>query len=437
MSPQLHGRASHVATVRWAVVSALLIAGASLAADADSPTWRTRLSAGYDAYVHTYYLAVDDTTETVSEVNATAEIEGRSARGAVHRWRLRSEVSAGSELLRGLFDGDWQWRPGGGAPRLRADLTWFGRRYTEDSDYALSSDNHEARGELRWWPWRGDDLALDLRASGKLLDFRTPSTLEQDYRETGAGAFLSSAGSLDRAWRVGLRAIGRAYPDSSAIDRDVVAAEGDLDAGGDRYDLWLYHRSERRRVADVTARPSAWSHWTDLRLAVPAGPGHVVTNLNNEVWRYDQETSAYFDSWRTDVEFGYRWGDLLDVLWHALATVDHLDAGDSPESYTQVGLRGSVESYAHPFTGILALEYGHRWYRNPATGDLDFLTGDLADLSLGYTDFSYLEIWAMATWNLHDRLALDLIASYQPEKHTEQDDDTALGYGTVRLVWRP
>ncbi len=34
------------------------------------------------------------------------------------------------------------------------------------------------------------------------------------------------------------------------------------------------------------------------------------------------------------------------------------------------------------------------------------------------------------------RLDLDLAANYQPENHVEEFDDTALGYGSARLVWR-
>jgi len=114
-----------------------------------------------------------------------------------------------------------------------------------------------------------------------------------------------------------------------------------------------------------------------------------------------------------------------------LLTVDHLDAGDSPETYTQVGLRGSLESYAFPFTGIIALEYGQRWYSDPLV-DLD-----ADDIVLAYTNFSYFEVWIMATWAMSEHLSFDLIVNYQPENHTEQDDDIALGFGTARLVWRP
>ena len=429
---QAHPRAAVPGAVAFVLLTMVVLLTTAMTATGqigeDKASWQPRVSTGLDAYLHNYYLAVSDTTEAIAEFNVAAEIEGRSRRVTSHQWRLRTEVSSGTELTRQLLDGTYRFRPATGNPRARADVTWFGRQYREDSDYARSSNNNEGRGELRLYPWYGKAV-LDLRLSGRYLHYGTPSTLEQNYHEESAAAFVRSPGVLGGSWRVGVRGAQRAYPDSAAIDRDVVAVEGDLDLAGERQSLWAYHRSERRLAADETVRPSAWSHWTDARLALPAGVGQVVVNLNNEVWRYDQDTGAYFDSWRTDVEFGYRWGDMLGALWHTLLTVDRLDAGDLPETYTQVGLQGSLESYAYPFTGVISIEYGHRWYETSATAD------DL--YALAYTDFSYFEIWAMATWAMTDHFSIDLIANYQPENHTEQDDDLALGFGTLRLVWRP
>lgn len=403
-----------------------------------SPEWRPLLSAGYDTYIHTYSLASTDTTETISEANLAAEIEGRSQRDAVHTWRVRAEGSAGTELFRETMDSGWQWQPSG-ETRLRADLAWTGRQYRPDSDYSLSSDHHEGNGELRAYPWLGRTHALDLRLLGRYLDYQTPSTLEQDYRESGGALFFGSRGLASGSWRAGVRGMRRAYPDTSAIDRDIVSLEGDLDRTGNTLEVWLYHRSDRRIAAKEIVRPSAWSHWTDLRLVRPAGAGQVVANLNNEVWRYDTPGAAYFDSWRSDVEFGYRWGDLLAAQWHTLLTVDRLDAGDSPETYNQVGVKGSIESYGGPFSGVAALEYGRRWYQEQAATapTSSSPSSDPADVDLAYSDFGYFEIWLMATWTVSRHISFDVMASYQPEEHTEQDDDIALGYGSIRLVWRP
>lgn len=397
----------------------------------DAPTWRPKLAAGIDSYLHTYYLAEEDTSESVTELLLSAELEGRSPRRARHAWSARLAASGGSELFRELLDARYQWRPQGDT-RLQLDVDWLGRQYRHRTDYALSSDNHEGTVEFRGAPWLGHGVKLDLRARGRYIQYRTPSTLEQSYRERSGAAYLASRGYGDVNWRVGARATARSYPDSAAIDRDVLAVEGDLDHGLGSRRFWLYHRSERRLAADTQVRPSAWTHWTDLRATWPAGPGEVVTNLNNEVWRYDQPGTVWFDAWRLDGELGYGWGDPLRAHWQALLTTERLAAGDASESYQQFGLRGTVESYAGPVSGLLAVEYGHRWYRDTTSSDA---VDDGYDLT--YSDFSYLELWLMATWAWSPHLSLELVASYQPEQHTEQDDDTAIGYGNARLVWRP
>ena len=118
-------RSSEKAAVHVTAVSAfIIVAGLAASATAtDGARWQTNLSAGYDAYIHSYHLAVDDTTEAVSEFNVAAEVEGRSRRATSHRWHLRGELAGGTELYRQLLDGTYQWRPGAGQPRLRADLT--------------------------------------------------------------------------------------------------------------------------------------------------------------------------------------------------------------------------------------------------------------------------------------------------------------------------
>jgi len=80
------------------------------------------------------------------------------------------------------------------------------------------------------------------------------------------------------------------------------------------------------------------------------------------------------------------------------------------------------------------LEYGHRMYTSSTIDPEDALGDEAFDL---YSDFNYWEIWVMANWYLSRQVSLDLMLSYEPESHTEQADDIALGYGSLRLVWRP
>jgi len=185
-------------------------------------------------------------------------------------------------------------------------------------------------------------------------------------------------------------------------------------------------------------RPSAWTHWTDFSGAVTAGSGHVYLDLQAEFWQYDQETDVYFNSTRFDGATGYRWGDVLAATWKIGLAGERLDAGDSPETYTSFGLRGGVESYGAELGGSLTLEYGRRVYAQGVVNlDPDAIDPSLFYTVALYTDFNYWKIWLMASWQMSSHFDLDLMANYEPENHTEQSDDSALGFASLQVRWRP
>ncbi|MFN2370872.1 MAG: hypothetical protein ABR506_06905 [Candidatus Krumholzibacteriia bacterium] len=418
-----------------AAVLATVLTNATAAATAEPARWRWETAAGFDATVHTYALAVDDTTETISEFMLEAALEGRSDRSASRRWRLRADASAGTELYRQRVDGDWRLLGDGGHTPVRVDGGLAARQYRRGTEYVYSSDSWEGRLDVRTQPVAWPGALLEVRARGGLQDYRTPSTLEVDWRQAAAGLYLRSRRPADRWWSVGVGALRRTYPDTAAIDRDQLGLELDWDSGalGDG-GLRLHHKSERREVADETARPSAWSHWTDLAAAVPAGPGRVVAEVQSEVWRYDTEDAAWFDSWRLDGLLGYRWGDILAASWLVGLAAERLDAGDNPDSYRQWGARAGVDAFGLGLSGSLTVEYGHRDYLDPAiTLDADGLTETFGL----YSDFAYWKVWLTGSWRLAAPLTLEALASWEPERHTEQADDSSLGFATLRLVWRP
>ena len=407
--------------------------------DGDRPIWQLSVAGGYEATVSRYYLAEDDTTETLGEWLAEATCEGRSPDRARHRWLLRGQASAGTELFRQRLEADYSWRDRDRHTRLRLEGRLWGRQYRDDTATATASDNWEGRLRTRVYPLVGDALALELRAYGSFIDYRTPSTLEQDYRELAGGAFLRSQGLDGPLWYGGVRVEGRDYPDTSRIDRDAISAEGEIDWQGlDGGELRVYHQTERRLIADETARPSAWTHWTDLKTAVGAGAGFVILDLQSEAWRYDEETSVYYDSWLGRGLLGYRWGDILTATWHAGLTAELFDAGDNPETYRQYGLQVGLESYAGAVSGSVTLEFGRRNYTDPVvTYEVDDTAAQTASETVVlYTDYNYWKIWVMGSWALGPHLSADVLANYVPESHTEQTDNAALGYVSLRLVWR-
>ena len=407
--------------------------------DNDRTVWSWDLTSGVDTYLHTYALALDDTSETLAEFLVQAGFQGRSARQSRHRWRLRAEASTGTELWRQRLEGDYRYLDKSRLTRFRLLGHFWGRQYKQTTEYVLSSDNLEGRLEARVYPLVGRTATLDLRAWGGLIDYKTPSTLEVDYQDAGGGVFVRSQTLGSHMWGGGVRRSRRAYPDSSEIDRDTWSIEADYDYQNlDGQGIRLFHKSDRRLIADETVRPSAWTHWTDFNSLVSAGAGQVYLDVQSEIWKYDQETDVYLDSWLTETALGYRWGDVLSAIWKAGPVLERLDAGDSPETYTQLGARVGVESYGSAVTGSVTLEYGRRAYDQGKVA-LDDGSGDIADFQTFdlYTDFNYWKIWLLGSWRISRKFSLDFLANYEPENHTEKTDDSAIGFASLHLIWRP
>jgi hypothetical protein len=411
-------------TLLWGVVCVCSVGSAHAESRWDFP-----VSTGYDLYVHDYFLAEDDTTEVIQEFNVQAQANGASTWGSRNRWFFRAGLSGGTELYRQSLDAGFRLRTRQNHDWLRADLLMLARQFREDSQYSLSSDNVEVRLLAAASPWANDDVAVELRARGRFMEYANPSTLEVSYQDGSAGAYVRSPGGSFRNWSLGALYAGRDYPDSNAINREGFIVEGDYDHGALTGEFRAFHRTERRNITDETARPSAWFHWTDLHSAIPAGEAEVVLRGSSEVWHYDQAAGAWYDSWLVSGQAGGRWGDPLRARYELLLTGQHLDAGDEPETHWQMGLRFGAESLAGRLSGSTSIEVGHRWFRNEITSVDQFV--------LNYSDYAYLALWLMANWQISGHFSTDLSLNFQPENHSRSEDDITLGFASLRLVWRP
>jgi hypothetical protein len=402
-------------------------------------SWRTSLAAGFDAFSHNYSLATEDTTESLVEYLFSAAFAGRSHRRARHGGYLKAEGSLGSELFRQLLEGGYRYQDSQRRSRLRLDGRLRGRQYRSGSDYVSTSNNVEGRLRLRGKPWISSRRALELNGSLAFLDYSTPSTLEVNHRTLATGLSLGSEGWGGPIWRVGAGIEGRSYPDSTRIDRRRIIGEGQFEVqGADEKQLLFMHRSERRHIRDETAKPSGWLHWTDFSGRVGAGPGWAFTEWQSEVWIYDQEKSAYNNSWRLEGVAGYGWGDMLGTSWKLGLALEQLRSSDAPEAFTATGLVVGVEAFSGPVNGSISFELGRRDYTDDEAsfGEPENTWTD-EEYVYTYSDFTYWEIWLMGNWRLNDRFSCEVQASYEPETHTESEDDSALGFATLRLVYRP
>jgi hypothetical protein len=390
--------------------------------------WTWDAAAGYDSYTHTYALATADTTETVSESLVQLGLEGRSAPGARGRWRLRLEASAGTELWRERLEADWRRVDAGGVGRVRALARAGGYQYRSGADGSQSSDQADGRLDLQAVPLAGAGSEMFLAGWGSATDFARSSPLEQDMRELGLGAGVRSRGWQTGMWTFTLRHAARAYPDSASIDRRTWSAEADLSRNlGSEGSVRLYERSERRLAADPQVRPDAWFHWLDAAAQVPALASLFVVEWQYERWDYDVETGTWLDSWRLAGLLDLRRGDVMRVQWLVGLAAEWYDAGASPETYEQAGLRAGLESYGSRLSGTCTVEHGRRRYADQADAASD----------LAYSDFDYWRLWLMADYRLTDGLVLSALGSWEPESHAEPQDDVSLGFASLRLVWRP
>ena len=403
-------------------------------ADSDGDrVWRldSRISTGFDVFTQTYQLALEDTTETISEMDATLDMELGTIGRRIHNWSFSPRLGVGSERNREALDFGYVFKPDRRLSRFRVTGTVQARQYRKTTDYNLSSDNRESDIGLRWLPVAGPRRQGELRLDFDTLDYTTPSTLEANRREAALGAYLKSGTESRRLWRVGVRGGRRVYPDSSAIDRDIVGVEFEYDRNSFLGpNLRVHYRGERREVSDPDVRPSSWGHWSSLEATLPVEDMWIVADLRNEIWRYDAQWGAYSNQLRWTGSGGVRGGGLGGPGWRILLTYQDLDSQTGDESFRQLGIRGGLEHFGDRLSGDLTLEAGRRNYE--ATVD----SLGLDDPYALYSDFTYLESWLTGSWRFNDHLSLDAMINYMPERHSADMDDQAMGFGNIRILYR-
>ena len=392
--------------------------------------WSGALSTGYDTYVQTYALALEDTTESLSEYEVNVSAVGEARATATGTWRLAPSLALGSERIRSELESDWSWNPDDGAARVVAGVELRDVRYRGTTDWNLSSDWREADVDLRWRR-ELDAVATDLAFVGTTLRYADPSELEVDRDDLRATFALKSSRAAASRWKLGVRAGRRAHPDTAAIDRTMWGTDAEYEITSTHGpSLRLQHRGERREVRDETVRPSSWSHWGSAAGSVPLSQAlEACAELDGEVWTYDLSAGAYQNQHRWSGAAGVRAAALDGPSWQLGLAWERLQSDDADESYTQQGVRAGLDAYGSGLTASLTLEVGRRDY-GADQGD------DSAVEDPIFTDFTYVELWLDVSWRLHGQVSLDVMGSWLPETHRQNEDDQSLGFGSVRLSYR-
>ena len=276
------------------------------------------------------------------------------------------------------------------------------------------------------------DWLADLRLGAFRRDYADPSTLEQDQRDLTAGAFLRAPPSSPTRGAWVSAGLARTYPDTTAVDRDIVGLEGELEtlarAGARAAQLPPQRTAARQRRHCATLVLAALERSPACGSA--AGPASGARRPERDR-AYDYETTAYFDSWRVRGVLDYRAASPLSAIWLVGVAAEKLAAATAPRPTTRSAC-GSDSSPSRPISAAAPPSNT----ATATTGRTAEASGaDFADFA-SYSDFNYWELWIVGTWHLTGAFSLDLMASYHPEKHTERIDDAALGFASLRLVWR-
>lgn len=413
-----------------AVLTAALGVSTASGGDAEGVSFRQQLAAGYDTYVQSYYLAVEDTTETIEEFELSWAGELAAAGRRRHAWSLQPRLATGSERDRARLSAQYVLRPDSSTAVLRLDADLNGVRYRGATDYNLSSDYREGLLRGRWTLSPHGATAIELHGRVAALRYTDASALEVDRNDRRAGLRLVSGRDADDRWRLGAARGARSHPDTAAIDRDEFIFEAEYDHPAFLGPGWRVHQiSSRRKIADTSVRPSSWSHWTDAEFSLPLGDQlRLGASLDLELWRYDDRWGAYDDQTRWDGTLRLEGGGFEGPSWRAGLAAEHLDSTAEDERYAQLGVVGGLDHFTDRVSLSFTLEIGQRDYADPATVD--------PDITPLYTDFTYVELWLTGSVDLSDRLRLDALANYLPENHAEDIEDTTLGFGSLRLVYR-
>jgi hypothetical protein len=416
----------------------LHLMGGDVAVHAETPAaeeawrWEPRVSTGYDVYTQTYSLALEDTTETVGEMEVTLDATGGTRGRRLHNWRIKPRLVFGTERYRQQFAWAYDLKPDHRTSLLRLGGLLQARQYQQSTDYNLNSDSFESSNHLRWLPGYAGRIAGDFKLQYRTLSYADPSELEVDRQDRLFTAALRNGRSAERIWRAGIRLGHRDYPDSGVINRDTYGLELEYDHSAFlEPNIRTYYRGERRRIEDDTVRPSSWGHWGTMETSWPVGDEQLIGELQAEVWHYDTQWGAYNNQWRWTGAAGLRGGGIETPGWTLQLTLEDLDSTDEEESFRQMGVKGGVDHYGDDLTGALTVEIGQRDYSD-YTPDL---TEDAYFEPL-YTDFTYLEVWLILSWRLNQHLSLDSMVNYIPESHSEDTDNQSMGFGNIRILYR-
>lgn len=373
-------------------------------------------------------------TDVFTELRGAAEL-GLRVGDRNRSADLRTRFSGGTDTWRGDATLDFDLRDE--VQRLDLQLDLEGRRFRDDTDYALSSDVGEGRLRAHWrWAVR-EAWELGLRARGRVTRYEDPSEFEIDNERLDVALTSQLRGDLGQWFDLELGVGRRSVDDFEAVseegqtiasalfayDRWFGLAEWAHDTGGP-WRLGLLHWIERRVYDDEEQRSSLWNVVVEPEVRLRIDDDWELRWRSTMEWLdYDESREAYYDLalGRTGVALARRWNTWE---WSVEPRLSWLSAPAlNEDEYVQPSLVLAVDGFGGDRLFLsVSEELGHRDYREPL--------GDGLDL---YTDYWFLRSTVLASYRINSSTSIELFLSDEPESHREEEDDARLTLVTATL----
>ena len=368
-------------------------------------------------------------TDVFTEWRGAAELGlriGDTRRGG----DLRTRVSVGTDILRGDASFDLGLRDDGQRLDLRLDVE--GRRFREDSDYALNSDLAEARLRAHWRRGVREDWELGLRLRGQGTRFERPSEFELDNERVDLALTSQLRAGTAQWFDLEFGGTRRSVASAASVPDSTVGifawssvfglAEWAHDDAGP-WRLRLAQWIERRVYDDESRRSALWNVSIEPEIRLRLDSDWELRWRSAIEWLdYDDDRQAYYDLalGRTGLGLVRRWG-----TWEASVEprFGWLSApAPNEDEYQQPSVVLALDGFGGDRVFLsISEEIGHRDYRDPLGGQVL------------YTDYWFLRSTILASVAVTGTASVEFFLSDEPESHRNEVDDARLTLVTATL----
>ena len=385
------------------------------------------VEAGFDSFNEQYTIVERDTLSQLNEFSTRLHLRYLSGSMFGNHVMLEGRGMFGGQSFENMARAAFMYR--GTKNRVFADASVTGREYREDTQYSFPNDF--IRYNARAYYQRNLTSALSVRLTNRFEAVNFDQRTEFDYDYYLDRVVLST--SLDQGLTTGYQLLlgytRKEIPDSTAIayDAGTLAFEYRRTVGLHKQ-LFISAQSERREYEDPLTRSPYWSALVLANLQ-PFVLGNFGAGVDfaGETYRYDQNTTAYFDFTETKTYAFLSYFRGLTWTVRLGPEVGFLMSNASPQ-----------DEY-YDFAARLTIDYmsGDRMWLSAsyAPGYRDYLFTASTPEEQIFSDFTYHAVSLMMTARILPQTNLNLFVDYKPEDHEVRGDDAMSALFAVNVAY--